>query len=338
MGRKNLLIDLIDDKLTAVNEAQAGLAGADRKPAQPTLGSRGAVGAMSRSLEMLSAERDAAKALSEQLAAGQAVVEINPMLIDASIVPDRMKGADDEHAALVESIRASGQLVPILLRPHPTRSGRFQTAYGHRRVRALIELGRPVRAVVRDLSDEALVVAQGKENSERKDLSFIERATYAIALEDRGFGRDLIMTALNVDKTELSRLISVARAVPPALIEAIGPAPKTGRRRWMELVERLASHQADRRLADTMADERFASVNSDDRFALVFNALAPRRAKAERPLIWADDDGKKIVRIERAPDRVTLALDEKAAPAFGEFVIARLPDLYRAFRASRGSD
>jgi ParB family chromosome partitioning protein len=204
MGRKNLLADLIDEKLTAVNNPQPqDFPPTDRKPSQPTLGSRGAVGAMSRSLEMLSAERDAAKALTEQLAAGQAVVEIEPVLIDASMVPDRMRGNDDQHAALVESIRARGQLVPVLLRPHPAVPGRFQTAYGHRRVRALAELGLPVRAVVRQLSDEALVIAQGTENSERRDLSFIERATYAVALEDRGFGREIIMAALNVDKTEL---------------------------------------------------------------------------------------------------------------------------------------
>jgi ParB family chromosome partitioning protein len=48
--------------------------------------------------------------------------------------------------------------------------------------------------------------------------------------------------------------------------------------------------------------------------------------------VWARDDGKKVVRIERGPDRTTLVVDDKAAPAFGEFVIDRLPELYRAFR------
>ena len=102
MGRKNLLADLLDDKLTAVNEPPSGESSDNRRPSQPTLGSRGAVGAMSRSLEMLSAERDAAKALTEQLTTGQAVVEIDPGLIDASIVPDRMTGVDEKHPALVE--------------------------------------------------------------------------------------------------------------------------------------------------------------------------------------------------------------------------------------------
>ncbi|MET4312536.1 plasmid partitioning protein RepB [Bradyrhizobium sp. RT4b] len=338
MGRKNLLADLLDDKLTTVNEPGAADPGQDRRPHQPTLGSRGAVGAVSRSLEMLSAERDAAIALTEQLTTGQTVVEIDPALIDGSIVPDRMTSVDEKHSALVESIRANGQLVPILLRPHPTSPGRFQIAYGHRRVRALAELGDRARAVVRDLSDEDLVVAQGKENGEREDLSFIERATYAAALEDRGFKREIIMAALSVDKTELSRLISVTRALPRSLIDAIGPAQKTGRRRWMELVERIVGRHDQKALADTLASEGFVRASSDERFAIAFGALAPRKPKAPAPTSWSNDDGKKIVKIERREDRVTLALDERAAPAFGDFVISRLPELYRAFQEGRSDE
>ncbi len=177
-----------------------------------------------------------------------------------------MPGTADKHAALVESIRESGQLVPVLLRPHPGQAGRFQIAYGHRRVRALAELGRPVRAVVRKLSDDELVVAQGKENGEREDLSFIERATYALALEVKGFKRETIMAALSVDKTELSRLISVARALPRSLVSAIGAAPKTGRRRWMDLVERYVAWSDEAALEATLADAAFAAAPSDERF------------------------------------------------------------------------
>ena len=68
----------------------------------------------------------------------------------------------------------------------------------------------PSAPVVRQMSDAELVVAQGQENSARRDLSFIERALYAAKLEEAGFDRETIMAALNVDKTGLSRLISVA--------------------------------------------------------------------------------------------------------------------------------
>ncbi len=84
------------------------------------------------------------------------------------------------------------------------------------------------------------MVAQGKENSEREDLTFIERAALPPRLEDRKFSREIIMASLSVDKTELSRLISIAR-VPATVVDAIGPAPKPGRGRWQELAELLAS-------------------------------------------------------------------------------------------------
>jgi ParB family chromosome partitioning protein len=333
MGRKNLLADLIEgsssDQPAAPNPAPA------ERGALPTLGSRGAVGAMSRSLEQLSAERDAAKALSARLAPGEAVLEIDTNLIDDSIVPDRMEGSDAGFTAFKESIREKGQLVPALLRPHPAHQDRYQIAYGHRRVRALRELGRPVRAVVQNLSDDDLVIAQGKENGEREDLSFIERARYATLLEDRNFKRDTIMAALSVDKTELSRLISIYRAVPQKLSDAIGPAPKVGRRRWMELVDRLGEKKPAGKLEGLLSSQPFVAATTDDRFAMVLSAVTVRPVKATKATTWTAADGKKIAKVERAGDRFILALDEKVAPAFGDFVLDKLPELYDAFRHTK---
>lgn len=333
MGRKNLLSGLLDSHQPepgAVRLAEEGRA-------LPTFGARGAVGAMSRSLERLSAESDAAKALAERFANGEAVTEIEPSLIDSSIVPDRMPGTDADHAALVRSISENGQLVPVLLRPHPDQPSRYQTAYGHRRIRALAELGRPVRAIVRKMTDEELVIAQGKENGERLDLSFIERAKYAVALEDRGFKRETIGAALSVDKTELSRLISVGRAVPPSLIQAIGPAPKTGRRRWMELEVHLQERDRTKDLDAFLADKTFLSLDSDARFAAVCAALAPAKNKIQ-PVIWTAGDGKKVASIDRRTERTTVAMDEKVAPGFGDYVVARLAELYSDFQKGQGTD
>ena len=41
-------------------------------------------------------------------------------------------------------------------------------AFGHRRLKAVVALGRKVRAVVRAMSDVELVIAQGIENSQRE--------------------------------------------------------------------------------------------------------------------------------------------------------------------------
>ena len=338
MGRKNLLADLVE----SASEVAPQEMGVPPPPLlRPTLGSRGAVGAMSRSLEQLSADRDAAQALSERLANGQSVVEIDTGLVEDSLVPDRMAGSDADHAALVESIRAEGQIVPALLRPHPQKPNRFQIAYGHRRIRALRELGRPVRAVVRALTDDELVIAQGKENGDRQDLSFIERARYAALLEERQFRRETIMAALSVDKTELSRLISTARAIPATLADRIGRAPKIGRRRWMDLAERLGKKTRGRVLDELFASKAFLRAESDDRFVMVFAALAEPARPVAKPATWVAGDGRRIARIERRPDRFLLTLDENLAPRFGDFLLDNLPALYDQFRAAekgRGGD
>ena len=338
MGRKNLLAELLGEELTAVNSSPSEAFSEDKKPPAPSLGSRGAVGAMSRSLNMISAERDAAQVLSKRIASGQSVVEVQPDLIDASFVADRMWSSYGDHGALVQSIRERGQLVPVLLRPSPTEAHRFQVAYGHRRVRALRELGIQVRAVIRDMSDEELVVAQGKENSDRRDLSFIERSTFASKLEDRKFSRDVIMAALNVDKTELSRLISVSRAVPQEIMEAIGAAPKTGRRRWVELGELLTTRGAVKKAIEVTTEERFKASDSDDRFALISRALVPRKTARAVSSICKDADGKQIARIQRNADLLIVSIDEKTTPAFGSFLASRLAALYREFKLERPVD
>ena len=102
------------------------------------------------------------EALRKQMETGARVVEIDPALIDPSPLSDRLReDADLSFESLKQSIAHRGQEVPVLLRPHPKASGRYQSAYGHRRIRAARELGVLVKATIRELSDENLVVAQG---------------------------------------------------------------------------------------------------------------------------------------------------------------------------------
>ena len=142
------------------------------------------------------------------------IVELDPALIDNSFVADRMELTEEQNAAFRDLIREHGQNVPILVRPKPDEPDRYEVAFGHRRLRAARELGIKVRAVVRSLTDEQLVIAQGQENSGRTDLTFIERARFAARLEDRNFSRDIIMASLNIDKGALSRLIAIATRIP----------------------------------------------------------------------------------------------------------------------------
>lgn len=290
----------------------------------------GAVGAMGRTLGQIANAADQARAL---IAAGSAVVEIPAEKIEGSFVNDRLPDDGQDFQRLTDAIRESGQKSPILVRPHPDKADFYQIAFGHRRVRVLRALGRPVKAVVQNLTDEELVVIQGQENSARSDLSYIERGLFALALEEKGFDRRIIMSALGMEKTQLSRLMSVAHGLPRSLIEAIGPAPKTGRPRWIALTERLAEKPQSPALSALLQNPQFLQSDSDSRFVKVMTALSVKIEK-EKPEPIKAASGVKLAVMERSSSRTTLLFDEKVAPEFADFVAARLQDLHLEYLKS----
>jgi ParB family chromosome partitioning protein len=285
---------------------------------------------MARALGKIAGAAQEARAL---IAAGDAVVGLDPSLVEASFIVDRVGTPEESDRDLVVSIRDHGQQVPILVRPHPTKQGHYQAAYGHRRLRAAAELKQSVRAVVKDLTDTELVIAQGQENSARLDLSYIERALFSLAMEKSGIERTAIMAALNVEKTQLSRLLAIARTVPQAVVQLIGSAPKTGRPRWAALIELLEKKSYAALIKRLAADPDFISADSDNRFARFYAALAGGTEQAAfQP--WQSPDGQEIARYKSSEGKVTLVLDDKYAPEFGAFVISQLETLYERYRGA----
>ena len=307
--------------------------------AQHKRSAAGAVKAMGLSLGGLSREVEEARRLKEALSSAERVMELDPALIDTSFIADRLGHGDDADASfaeLVRSIETSGQQVPVLVRPHPDRPGRYQTAYGHRRIRAAGRLDRTVRAIVRDLSDTELVLAQGKENTERRDLSFIERAFFAQALMARGFERAVVQEALSLHKAEMTRFLQVAEAVPRHIANAIGPAPKIGRPRWMAMAELLKGEAARVKAEDEIASGRFRAAGSDERFNLVLARLAARaKPAAAVPLEARDGAGRAIARIEAVKGRARVEFLDVLGEDFAGYLQAELPALVEAFAAAR---
>jgi ParB family transcriptional regulator, chromosome partitioning protein len=325
MARKNLLVGLTGSQLTAVNSDPSGAthekAVLPPAPHLSAMGMRGAVGAVTRSIEQLKA---------------QSVVELETYLIEPSFMADRLDISEEHHRALVESIRAHGQQLPVLVRPHPEKEGRYQIAYGRRRLLAASELGRKIRAIIKPLSDEELVIAQGQENSARKDLTFIEKALFAARLEQAGYSRETIMAALTVDKTALSRLISSAVRIPHDLIETIGSAPSIGRDRWVELSTQLERSGAMAHARAAVTEPTFQSLASDDRFNRVLAAVTPKTAKAQRPTELKAHDGARFGHFKEDARAVLVSIDKKIAGDFASHLLNALPELYSAFKRSGG--
>ena len=336
MARKNLLTGLMVAKLPSGNSDADGASNERLRLGQTGLLNQGPIGAVSRSIEQLKQQVTDARNLQESLAAGLAVVELDPHTIDPSFVADRLEAPEDMQRELRDSIRDHGQQVPILVRPHPGQSGRYQVAYGHRRLKAVASLGLRVRAVVRDLTNEELVVAQGLENSARTNLSFIERALYAARLEEEGFSRDTIMAALAIDKTGLSKLIAVPSKLPRDVLLSIGAAPKIGRDRWLLLVEFMEKRVAGSVARDVIAAKAFQGASSDERFDLVFKAVSakPRTAAGPDGNVWRDGAGAKIGQVSQTPRALVITIDRRSIPGFADFVRDSLPGLMENFRSA----
>ncbi|PDT04828.1 plasmid partitioning protein RepB [Rhizobium chutanense] len=325
MSRRDRLKGLFDDtaqELAAANYEETSLRG-----------SAGPVRTMALTLGRMEEE---SRAMQEALLSGERIVELDPDLIDSSFVRDRLADQLEIEDELVQSIAENGQEVPILVRRHPDDEQRYQIAYGHRRLQAVKLLGRKVQAIVRQLDDTDVVIAQGIENSARRNLSYIERAVFALNLELKGFERPIIMKALSTDKTELSKLLSVARAIPAEIVRSVGAAPGIGRRKWMALAQDWNGMTAAR-LAKLVGSERFMAEESDRRFELLIAELARKEAKPEpTEYDWKPKSGGRIAgRIKSAGNSFTIALKTGDAPDFGAYISRRLDELYEAYRAGK---
>jgi ParB family chromosome partitioning protein len=298
----------------------------------------GAVRSMRETFSEIERENEDLRA---RFAGGEQIVEIDADDIDPSPFADRF-AQDDESSfeALKLSIAERGQEIPILLRANSAKPGRYEIAYGHRRVRAARALGRPVRAVVRALDDDQLVIAQGIENAAREDLTFIERAVFAARLETSGRSRAVIQQALVIDRAEASKLISVAKAVPEDLIRAIGKAERVGRGRWQELAEALRGPGAIERVLGAAASEGFAKLASEARFARVLSAAKNAKEVVQtKPFVEIRDTaGAVIGQIRASGHELKVTLSKHAGGAFASFLVERFPSLLHEFRASEAGD
>ncbi|NTG29975.1 plasmid partitioning protein RepB [Agrobacterium rhizogenes] len=293
--------------------------------------SRSPVGAIGQSLSEVSERSRRAEEIERRLAEGHVVVSLETAVVDPSFIPDRMPGVTEAHDRLVASIRDQGQQVPILVRPHPESPGRYQVAFGHRRLRAISELGMQVKAIVRDLTDEQLVVAQGQENNEREDLTYIEKARFAERLQQR-FSRDVIMAAMSLYKSDLSNMLSVVSRVSDEVIDAIGPAPTVGRRSWIELADILSDGKTQDRAVAFLGAVEIQALASEERFKALLANLKPRPKKAKTD-VWSTQSGGRLAKVTHNDTKIEVVIDRKEAPEFASFVLDRLQSLFEEYRS-----
>lgn len=280
--------------------------------------------------------------------ASNAVREISVDSIEENGPKDRLSFTDTDVLALTKSIQDHGQQVPIMVRPIADKPGHYRIVYGRRRLRSLRSLGLPAKALVRSLSDEEAILAQGQENTQRLDPSFIEKALFAAELAAGGYEQPIILDALAVDKPMLSRMTKVARSIPKSVIEQIGSAHGIGRRRWEDLSNLLRSSSVDiEQITATLELE--AVKSSEDRFGLINEAIARAlKSKAdEKPAPYPTlsinfSDGTALAEVKETARALTFKLSKSEAPEFSQWMRnnaeVEFTRLYEAWQSEQKPD
>lgn len=309
----------------------AGSSAEETRP-KPKRVAAGIIGTTQRTLTQIREERDS---LLEQAASNNQVLELDPRLIDPSPFRDRLP--DDDASSFDEfkaSIVEEGQKVPITVRRHAETPDRYQVVYGHRRLRALADLALPVQAIVTDYSDRDLVIAQGIENANRQDLSWIEKALFADEMQTASIKPKDIKAALGVDDAELSKLRSVLKSVPRDFIEAIGRAPSIGRPRWLEFAALLSGKQGVLRARETLSVDKVYGLTSDERFLAALASLeepaTTRPSRAQQASFDLGDVGSMTV-TARA---VKISLEKKHRDGFSKFLEREMQELVERYKRS----
>lgn len=293
----------------------------------------GIIGATKRSLTDLREERDQLLATVKD---GGSILSLVGDQIDPSPYKDRLPDDDQtEFDKLKETLSVEGQIVPITVRRHPTDGHRYQTVYGHRRTKALSELGLNIQAILVEYSDRDLVVAQGIENASRQDLTWIEKALFCASMEDAGLKAKDIRAALSVDDAQLSKFRAVTKKLGRDIIEKIGRAPKIGRPRWLELIRLLEKKNGLALVLKTLSGDKVLNLTSDDRFMLIQDVLMdiPREVKTK-----SMTPGKQLGNIgyvNFGHKSIKISLAGRHGKEFSAYLESNLDEILKKFEQTR---
>lgn len=172
-------------------------------------------------------------------------------VVRLEIDPDKIK-------ELSESIKAIGQLQPILLRP---KNERYEIVFGHRRFLATQLMGSArISAIVKVIDDEVTALMRATENIAREDLTLIEEAAIYKDLRDRaGLRVDQIGKKMGKTPGLIKRRLDLLR-MPPCLQKSIhegsisyGVAEELWRLGEVDEIEYLLQFAVDHGITVTVA-------------------------------------------------------------------------------------
>lgn len=226
------------------------------------------------------------------------VVMLDPKLIQQSKWKNRheLTFSTQKYADLKAEMEASGGNVQAIkvrtVGKGDDGQDKYEIVYGRRRLRACLELGFPVAAVIEDMDDIQLFKEMERENRNREDLSPWEQGVmYKDALSGGLFTSQRRMAdALNIPQSLLSMAMKLA-SLPQEVVAAF-PTPLDLQYRWgAELAEAL---EKDTARMMTVAAE-IAAMEAKPPAKSVLARLLSAEAEKPRPIKREIKIGDKVV-------------------------------------------
>src|SRR5260221_4330413 len=204
----------------------------------------------------------------ESMSAGPQQVDID--LIEPSPYQPRTRFREEALEELARSIKASGIIQPLVVRPI---GGRFQLIAGERRWRAAQRAGlTKVSAIVRPVSDELALEMTLVENIQREDLNAIETArAFDRLMEEFQLTQEAVAERTGKDRATVANAVRLLKLEPTI-------------QEWIEEGKLSAGHgRALLAVADPQLRMRYAQRASRGGLTVrQIERLASRRARGQR--------------------------------------------------------
>jgi ParB family chromosome partitioning protein len=214
----------------------------------------------------------------------------------------------------IESFARYGQLVPVLgraLKSDPDHD--VELIYGTRRLFVARHLNQPILVELRDMSDQAAIVAMDVENRHRADISPYERGlSYARWIRSGCFqSQDELARALKVSSSQVCRLLKLAR-LPSVLINAFKVPSEICEGWGLDLIEALDNPAMREPLLQKARLIASVSPRPDARevYRQLLAAAVPGRKlkKKAHDDVIKDNRGAPLFRVRHQTSAVTLIL------------------------------
>jgi ParB family transcriptional regulator, chromosome partitioning protein len=250
----------------------------------------------------------------ETMSAGPQQIDID--LIDPSPYQPRTRFREEALEELARSIKASGIIQPLVVRPI---ANRFQLIAGERRWRAAQRAGlTKVSAIVRHVSDELALEMTLVENIQREDLNAIETA--------RAFDR--LMEEFHLTQEAVAERTGKDRATVANAVRLLKLEPNI--QEWIEEGKLSAGHgRALLAVVDAKLRMRYAHRASRGGLTVrQIERLAARRARTGGPVASAPQDANIRAALEELQRHLgtKILLREKTKVRPGQLVLEYYED------------